>query len=181
MEGKAITPAYNLVSSSNIGLSWFSSNQPTVTVPDGEVLFNLILKIKAISGSTVISITDKPTIPYGLVNNNGVLQTVSLELSDGLVTVNENLVQLCGEITKEDGSPINEVLLDLSGSKSESTVNQISGNYCFVSLPKSGSFSVKPKKNTNYRNGLNGRDLYLIQRHILGEKIVSPYRIIRRL
>ncbi len=178
VEGKAITPAYNLVSSSNIGLSWFSSNMPTVTVPDGEVLFNLILKIKATSGSTVISITDKPTVPYGLANNNGVLQTVSLEIGDGLVTVNESLVQLCGEVTKEDGSAITGVTLDLSGSKIESGVNQVSGNYCFASLPKGGSFSIKPKKNTNYRNGLNGRDLYLMQRHILGEKIISPYRII---
>ncbi|MBK6823448.1 MAG: pre-peptidase C-terminal domain-containing protein [Saprospiraceae bacterium] len=178
VEGKAITPAYNLVSSSNIGLSWFSSNQPTVTVPDGEVLFNLIFKIKATSGSTAISITDKPTVPYGLANNNGVLQTVSLEIGDGLVTVNESLVQLCGEVTKEDGNAITGVTLDLSGSKIESGVNQVSGNYCFASLPKGGSFSIKPKKNTNYRNGLNGRDLYLMQRHILGEKIISPYRII---
>jgi len=147
-------------------------------VPDGEVLFNLILKIKATSGSTAISVTDKPTVPYGLANNNGVLQTVSLEIGDGLVTVNESLVQLCGEVTKEDGSAITGVNLDLSGSKTESGVNQVSGNYCFASLPKGGSFSIKPNKNTHYRNGLNGRDLYLIQRHILGEKIISPYRII---
>jgi hypothetical protein len=178
IEGKAITPAFNLVSTSNIGISWFSQNQPTVTVPDGQVLFNVLLKIKAVSGKTDISITDVPTVPYALANRNGSLQTVPLDIAKGSIVINESLVQLCGTINKTDNTPITDVKLNVSGSKTVSDNNESTGNYCFTNLPKGGNFTITPEKKTHLRNGINGRDLYLIQRHILGEKLPGPYRII---
>ncbi len=178
IEGKAINPAYNLASPSNIGISWFSQNQPTVTVPDGQVLFNVLLKARAVSGKTDISVTDVPTVPYALANRNGSLQTVSLDIGKGSVIINENFIQLCGNISKTDNSPVSDVILNVSGSKTESNSNQATGSYCFTSLPKGGNFTITPEKNKHLRNGINGRDLYLIQRHILGEKLTGPYRII---
>lgn len=178
IEGKAITPAFNLTSASNIGISWFSQNQPTVTVPDGQVLFNVLLKIKAASGKTDISITDVPTVPYALASRNGSLQTVPLDIGKGSVVINENFIQLCGGISRIDNVPVSDVNLIVSGSKAVNGYNQNNGNYCFTSLPKGGNFTITPVKNTHLRNGINGRDLYLIQRHILGERLPGPYRII---
>jgi len=178
IEPQTITPAFNLVSTSNIGISWFSQNQPTFSVTDGQVLFNVILKIIATSGSTDISVTDVPTTPYALASKNGILQTVSLDIAKGSIVINQNLVQLCGIVNREDNIPISDVKISVSGSITSSYQNEANGNYCFTNLPKGGNFTITPEKNTHLRNGINGRDLYLIQRHILGEKLATAYRII---
>lgn len=154
IEPQAIAPAFNLVSTSNIGISWFSQNQPTVTVPNGQVLFNVILKIIATTGSTDISVTDVPTAPYALTNRNGNLQTVSLDIAKGSIHINQNLVQLCGIVNREDNIPISDVKISVSGSKSTSDHNEANGNYCFTNLPKGGNFTITPEKIPTLEMGL---------------------------
>ena len=53
-----------------------------------------------------------------------------------------------------------------------------SGNYCFTNVP-AGSFTIRPRKNINFGNGVEIADISDIQGHLLGTfTLPSPYKMI---
>ncbi len=86
-------------------------------------------------------------------------------------------ISIAGNIRTEDYQFIQNVEVNVN------TVNPFTttfdGNYAFYNLPFGGDYSVVPAKNTEPLNGVTTFDLVLIQKHILGTKLLeSPYKMI---
>ena len=89
------------------------------------------------------------------------------------------LVAITGMVLTEDDFPINEVMLNMTGTANPTAVTVNDGIFEFNELPFGGDFTIVPEKNINVGNGVTGLDLVLISRHILGvQPLASPYKII---
>jgi hypothetical protein len=53
-----------------------------------------------------------------------------------------------------------------------------SGEYGFERLQEGGDYTVTPLKDTDHRNGVSTFDVVLVQKHILGQPLDSPYKVI---
>jgi hypothetical protein len=71
---------------------------------------------------------------------------------------------------------VSGVLMTLSGSLSESTVTDGSGNYLFNALPVGGNYTITPSKPalTPGSSGINTIDVVAVQRHFLGYTMIPP-------
>jgi hypothetical protein len=88
-------------------------------------------------------------------------------------------VYISGLIRTENGIPLDEVNVELTGDVNAIFITDTSGAYEFLSLELFQEYSVKPYKDGNYQNGVSTFDLVLIQKHILGiELLDSPYKIV---
>ncbi len=84
-----------------------------------------------------------------------------------------------GEIRTEDGDPVENVLVTLSGQSAATTHTAVNGKYGFSQLEESYDYSVAPLLDTNYVNGVSTIDLIIITKHILGvAPLDSPYKLI---
>jgi hypothetical protein len=99
------------------------------------------------------------------------------------VTVQDNL-KLCDEsesiiglITTEDNNVVSGVEVSLNAASN--LVTGVDGGYFFSGLALGGDYSIAPKKDAGYLNGVSTFDLVLISRHILGvTPLNSPYKLI---
>lgn len=67
----------------------------------------------------------------------------SSEISDPLA-VTLSLPAITGKITREGGTVVKNVTVQLSGTQSATTVTDSSGNYVFTNLPAGGNYTVTP-------------------------------------
>jgi len=117
---------------------------------------------------------------YAIDNLGNVSHCTSIiSLSDnGLCpeVVNNNLVNVTGQIVTSSGKSIRAVDITLQGeSNAYRSTNQY-GDYSFKSMPKGGDYLIIPQKSDDFLNGVSMLDLILIQQHVLGlKKIADPY------
>jgi hypothetical protein len=93
-----------------------------------------------------------------------------------------SLVSLSGTVQTETKVMMKDVEVSLGAELPEYPVNVKTDNdgiFAFGNLPVGVSYSVTPKKEGDYTNGVNTLDLVQIQRHILGiKKLDNPYKMI---
>ena len=84
-----------------------------------------------------------------------------------------------GRVFTEDGSPMPEVPVQLSGGLEQMSFTDEGGNYLFEALSRDETYTVRPIPSENFKEGLSTFDLVLIRKHILGiDPLSSPYRIL---
>ncbi|MEM1119309.1 MAG: cohesin domain-containing protein, partial [Bacteroidota bacterium] len=84
-----------------------------------------------------------------------------------------------GRIFTEDGSPMEEVPVQISGGVDKMGYTDDAGGYLFENLSRLSTYTVRPMADENYGEGLSTFDLLLIRKHVLGiTPLDSPYKII---
>jgi hypothetical protein len=84
---------------------------------------------------------------------------------------------IAGLITTEDNNVVSGVEVSLNAASN--LVTAVDGGYFFSGLALGGDYSIAPKKDAGYLNGVSTFDLVLISRHILGvTPLNSPYKLI---
>jgi hypothetical protein len=99
------------------------------------------------------------------------------------ITVQDNLnpcsgsATVAGLITTEENSLVGGVEVNLNSNGKMTT--GVDGGYFFSGLAFGGDYTVVPKKDAGYLNGVSTYDLVLISKHILGLQLLnSPYKLI---
>lgn len=83
-----------------------------------------------------------------------------------------------GTINTEEGIPVPEVRLQVSGSQNRFMMTGPSGAFDFYLSP-GGDYRLTASKTDEPPNGVSTFDLILIQKHILGQSLLdSPYKMI---
>lgn len=86
---------------------------------------------------------------------------------------------IAGLVEREDGQPVEEVEVMLSGDDADSTLTTDDGLYAFSGLELDYDYTVTPSRDGDDYNGLSTFDIVLISQHILGTRpLDSPYKII---
>ena len=86
---------------------------------------------------------------------------------------------ISGLIETEDAEKVNAVNVALNGSGATPVSTNATGQFIFPAMPTGGSYTVKPGKNDDWKNGVSTLDLIRIQKHLLGmENLGSPYKMI---
>ncbi|MBK6392368.1 MAG: T9SS type A sorting domain-containing protein [Saprospiraceae bacterium] len=90
------------------------------------------------------------------------------------------LADVSGKILTETSEPVEQVTLDTRGGQTvPSFKTSSSGTYAFDNLPMYGAYSIIPVRTDHPTNGVSTIDLILIQKHIIGEQVItSPYHLI---
>ncbi|MGB4900373.1 MAG: hypothetical protein WBP00_06320, partial [Saprospiraceae bacterium] len=90
------------------------------------------------------------------------------------------LADVSGKIMTETSEPVEQVTLDTRGGQTvPSFKTSSSGTYAFDNLPMYGAYSIIPVRTDHPTNGVSTIDLILIQKHIIGEQVItSPYHLI---
>ena len=87
--------------------------------------------------------------------------------------------RVSGNVHTEDMIFVPEVDIDLVGSGLQPIKTNITGNYAYPAMDGGGEYMVKPQKVHLPLEGVTTLDLILIQKHILGERVLpSPYKMI---
>ncbi len=89
---------------------------------------------------------------------------------------------LAGEVATELDYTIDNVVLELKKANDvsmSSQVTKIEGTYNFEDIPMYDSYEISASREDDYLNGVTTLDLLLIQRHILGLRLLeSEYKLI---
>lgn len=165
---------FGLISPTTATVVW--DNTAPVDLTDNTVVLNIKVRIKTLfTGSAEINILGSPTDISADQNNQAVIPSVIT----GSFCATASSYKICGKITREDEVAIPNVIVTLSGGKSAIATTNFNGEYCFENLDANLSYTVKPSKNTDHKNGINGGDVTAIRKHILAlEKLNSSYKII---
>jgi hypothetical protein len=131
-----------------------------------------------ITGNPTSSGTFKYTIPLaggcGSANATGTI-TVTSNCSGG----NSSTAMITGTIKTESNQNVEGVEVNLSGQAMMMNATNTQGQFTFTGLAKEYNYTVTPKRDKNYLNGLSTNDLMLISKHILGRTpLTSPYQLI---
>ena len=112
--------------------------------------------------------------------NQGIcMTTVTIQANMDQCADDTLVVHVGGYILDEDGDPVGNVTVNLSGQSNGSVLTTASGGYLFTDIPQGHDLSITPLKDDNHLQGVTSFDLVLISRHILGiELFDSPYKII---
>ncbi len=103
----------------------------------------------------------------GALTQNGYVQPIPTEVNIG------------GTIKTHWGTPMPNVLVNLSGGATATTRTDAAGRYMFSKLPAGLNFTVTPERDTNDVNGISTFDFVLINKHVLGlDTLDSPWKII---
>ncbi len=86
---------------------------------------------------------------------------------------------IAGDIVTEQGRPVEEVAVSLSGKMQEKAMTDVSGYYQFRGVPIRQMHRVQPERQDVAQNGISTLDLIGITRHILHIDLLdSPYQMI---
>ena len=92
------------------------------------------------------------------------------ETGSGLIT---------GQVATEEGVPVEDVAISLSGARSRQYLTGKEGDYFFTGLEEGLDFSVTPLKDSDAQQGVTTYDMVLMQKHILGiAPLNSPYKLL---
>lgn len=97
------------------------------------------------------------------------------------VTVEDCDIDFSGKIAWEndDVSGVKDATVNLTGSASGSDVTDVNGEFSIMTSVPSGSFTLKPVKNTNKLNGVTTADASAIQQHVAAIlPITDPYKLV---
>ncbi|WP_353480520.1 GEVED domain-containing protein [Haliscomenobacter sp.] len=84
---------------------------------------------------------------------------------------------ISGLIATDESEPVFGVSVDVSGASTLKQITANSGAYAFSNLTKGADFSLSAQLDKDHVNGVSTFDLVLIQKHILGTKLIdNPYR-----
>jgi len=88
-------------------------------------------------------------------------------------------VIVSGRIENEKGIGLANTNIEISGSNESAVLTEEDGSFMLPNLTMGGNYTLAPKKDNNYLNGVSTFDLVLISRHILGmQNLNSPYKLI---
>ena len=152
------------------------------TVTDGTAIFyvNVQLLANTMIGDTTNLIGDgnsEATIKTGVLINGSPVDIVA-QSTNGKVTVsiiNNNDLAVGGKINLINGNPLVNTTVILSGAISRIDSSGTDGVYNFT-VSSGQNITVTPTENENARNGLSTFDLVLIQDHINGRLLDTPYK-----
>jgi len=109
---------------------------------------------------------------------------VNMEMtdSDAACGLDGARAMIAGNVAKEDGSDLAGMMMNLvsdaPGYPRENMTDE-NGDFAFDSNPMYNAYTLTGSKNDDWLNGVTTLDLVLIQKHILGTKLLdSPYKII---
>lgn len=86
---------------------------------------------------------------------------------------------IAGGIVTEQNQPIEGVEIELSGPRYLRRESDASGTFVFGNLAEGHDYTLRPKKDLDYKNGVSTFDLVLMSRHILGTQLIdSPFKMI---
>jgi len=89
------------------------------------------------------------------------------------------VASITGLIATDESEPVVGVSVDVSGASTLKQITANSGAYAFTNLTKGADFSLSAQLDKDHINGVSTFDLVLIQKHILGTKLIdNPYRLI---
>lgn len=124
--------------------------------------------------------------PYAIEPNNLDARAPNHDYCETFILVQDNggncMVSqgmIAGLIQREDGQPVAEVSVDLSGDAVDSTLTGDDGLYAFSALELDYDYAITPHRDGDDHNGVSTFDIVLISQHILGTRqLDSPYKII---
>ncbi len=156
---------------------WIASTP--ATLPNGALLFNIAVQLKpnaVIGAVSPVKVVD----PFQFLQSIGGVSTVTMaDTSNGSITViaNVNIVKIGGDIQtwKAPTKPVPNVNVALTGSVTDNQITGPAGTYLF-SVPSASNTLVTPTKVTAGNDKISAADLLLIQNHIFGNLLTSPYQ-----
>ncbi len=152
------------------------------TAADGSTIFfiNVLLNPNAAIGSSTPIIGDgnsEVDIKTSFVINSTAVDLVA-QSSSGSVSVsnvNNSLANFGGRINLINGNPLANATVTFSGAVTSEDSTGIDGVYN-TTVTAGQNVTITPTENENARNGLSTFDLVLIQDHINGRLLDSPYK-----
>ncbi|MCO6477151.1 MAG: T9SS type A sorting domain-containing protein, partial [Phaeodactylibacter sp.] len=88
-------------------------------------------------------------------------------------------VGAAGAIATEEDNAVEDVQVSLSGQGTASVMTAGNGAYSFSNLQQGYDYTITPRRNGDYLNGVSTFDLVLMSKHILGVQVLdSPYKMI---
>ena len=174
----ATLPGFSAAINNNkVNALWVSSTPVTLT--NGALLFNVEVQLKSNAALGAVSpVAVVPPFQF-LQDIGGSPTQVMADSVNGTVTVNSvvNTLKIGGDIQtwKAPVKPVPNVNVALTGSVTSSQVTGVPGTYLFM-VPSGSNTVVKPSKTTNGNANVTAADLLLIQNHIFGNVLASPYQ-----
>jgi|GEM_PF-6300265 len=87
--------------------------------------------------------------------------------------------RISGIVSRADNASIAEVSVNLKGGTTEAAMTNDEGYYAFPNMPVGGQYIIAPTKEDDPIEGVTTLDIVLIQKHILGSRLIdSPYKMI---
>ena len=124
------------------------------------------------SKTVTLTVTDE-------AGNSAFCQTTVVVQDNFNICTGQNTANIAGKLGREDGVPLFQKLVGLSGGISIAVHTDVDGTFAFPNLPMGQSYTLTPTYNTKPLNGVTTYDLVIIRRHILNiEKLGSPYKMI---
>lgn len=165
---------FNQVNDQTLAFAWYDLNTTGVSLPDSSILFFLEIELTGAPGvCSLVEIIGAPTEILAIQLNNTTTVTAQVITNPGEVCI-LSLVDISGEITREDNTPVNQVEVYINDMLATST--DMAGYYEIVDLTANFSYVIDPLKTGDYLNGVDILDVIKIQQHILGEDLFdSPY------
>jgi hypothetical protein len=170
------------VNGNKLGIFWATTGAP-ISLPAGTVVFNVLVKLSLAPVGTTTSFNfGNDPVPFDvavLVNGVDVNLTIDdVSINNGAVTINclSNDVDITGKIEtwRAPVKPVPGANVALTGATMANTLTAANGTYGFSVLLNNNS-TLTPTKVTAGNDGITGGDLLLIQGHIFGSLLTSPY------
>ncbi len=110
-------------------------------------------------------------------SGNWIAKQTTVHIADALGSCTNLFIG--GKITTEAGQPVEGATVDLQvgGEFSEAKTGE-EGGFHFEKIQPGQSVAVTPAKDVNPLNGVSTFDLSLISRHVLGQKPLTPLKLI---
>jgi len=157
---------------------WFDATSTGETLPNNTVLYNLMVMIDSQVDTCVgLSFVESPVASQVVGIMIDEVAEVPYELVDSEICTSESS-EVTGTIVRETGSAVPGVTVNVSNFDKTPTTN-IDGDYLIEKLPLGNEYEITPVLNTPLLESVSTFDIVLINRHILGTRILdSPYKII---
>ena len=86
---------------------------------------------------------------------------------------------ISGQVQNNIEENIQDVAIYLDGANSQPIMTNEEGEFAFPNMPFGGSYSIRPFKDDDHLHGISTYDIVLIQKHLLGLRLLdSPEKII---
>lgn len=110
---------------------------------------------------------------WDLAGNDGYCLTY-LDIQDNsFLCPTPDAVSIAGKVSTMAGSPLSSVEIEVLGDSIQRVQSNTKGIFRFGKLQSGKSYQVKPSYNGDVREGINGRDLVLLQQQILGIPVLK--------
>jgi hypothetical protein len=101
----------------------------------------------------------------------------TITVQNNLIICDDSGANITGIVTTEDNNVVSGVEISLNADKN--IVTNVDGSYFFTGLTLGEDYTIAPRKDGDYLNGVTTYDLVLISKHILGvTPLASPYQLI---